>query len=120
MAKRYGDHAEFYVVYIREAHPADSKWPIPIKGEDKIYLAKTYADRKVVANKCVTKLHIELPCLVDDVDNAVAKSYDAFPDRLFVVDTDGTIAVRADRGPWGFGPGVDEATKWLAKRFPGA
>ena len=77
-------------------------------------------DRKGVAHKCVTKLNIEMPCSVDALDNAVGEAYNAWPDRIFVVDTDGTIAVRAERGPWGFGPGVAEVTKWLAKRFPDA
>ncbi len=52
------------------------------------------------------------------MDNSVDRAYDAYPDRLFVVDVDGTLAVRARPGPWGFKPAVTEARQWLKKRFP--
>ncbi len=110
--------AEFYVVYIKEAHAAGSAWSIPIKGEEAIHEPKTFGERKSIAAKCMTKLDIKLPCLVDALDDATGDAYDAWPDRIFVVDKQGKIAVRAERGPWGFKPGVDEAAKWLAARFP--
>jgi len=110
--------AEFFVVYIKEAHAADSVWPIPIKGEQAIKEPTNLKERKSVASKCVAKLNIELPCLVDDLDDAANHAYNAWPDRIFVVDEQGKIAVRAERGPWGFKPGVDETAKWLAERFP--
>ena len=78
----------------------------------------SYAERTSVAGKCVGKLKIDMPCLIDDMDDGVDKQYDGWPDRLFLVDTDGRIVVRADRGPWGFKPGVEAATKWLQERFP--
>lgn len=110
--------AEFYVVYIKEAHAADSDRPVPIPDEEPIYEPTSLVERKAVARKCVAKLNLEVPCLVDGMDNAVGSAYDALPDRIFVVDTEGNIAVRSDHGPWGFKPGVDETAKWLAKRFP--
>ncbi len=118
LASQYGDVAEFFVVYIKEAHAEDSKWAIPIKGEEKIYKPKNLDERKSLAAKCMTKLKVKLPCLVDHIDNAVADAYAAWPDRIFVVDDAGKIAVRAERGPWGFKPGVEAATTWLAERFP--
>ena len=36
----------------------------------------------------------------------------------FVVDTDGTLAVRGKRGPWGFKPAIADVTEWLKRRFP--
>ncbi|MCH7992873.1 MAG: hypothetical protein IIB57_00360 [Planctomycetes bacterium] len=118
MAATYGDVAEFYVVYIKEAHAADGDRPVPIPDEEPIYEPTSLVERKAVAKKCVAKLNLEVPCLVDGMDNAVGSAYDALPDRIFVVDTEGNIAVRSDHGPWGFKPGVDETAKWLAKRFP--
>ena len=64
------------------------------------------------------KLKIDLPCLVDDMENSVEGRYGAAPDRIFLIDVDGKIAVRADQGPWGFKPGVEKTTKWLEERFP--
>ena len=118
MAATYGDVAEFYVVYIKEAHAADGDRPVPIPDEDPIYEPKSLFERRAVAKKCVTKLQLKLPCLVDTMDNAVGKAYDALPDRIFVVDKEGKIAVRSDWGPRQFGPGLDEAAKWLAAQFP--
>ena len=118
LAAQYGDAAEFYLVYIKEAHAADSKWPIPIKNEEAVHTPKTFGERKSIAAKCMTKLDIKLPCLVDKIDNAAGDAYAAWPDRIFVVDEQGKIAVRAERGPWGFKPGVEETSKWLATRFP--
>jgi len=66
----------------------------------------------------MAKLNIKLPCLVDDLDNGTGDAYAAWPDRIFIVDEQGKIAVRAERGPWGFEPGVEETTNWLAARFP--
>ena len=118
LAATYGDVAEFYVVYIKEAHAADGARPVPIQGEEAIYEPTSLVERRAVAKKCATKLKLKVPCLVDNMDNAVCAAYNAWPDRIYVVDTEGKIAVRSDRGPWGFKPGVDETAKWLAKQFP--
>jgi type I thyroxine 5'-deiodinase len=45
-----------------------------------------------------------IPCLVDEIDNAVDKAYSGAPDRLCVVDIDGKVAYHSKRGPWGFKP----------------
>ena len=118
LAETYGDVAEFFVVYIKEAHAADGVRPVPILGEETIYEPTSLFERKAVAKKCVTKLNLRVPCLVDGIDNAVGDAYDALPDRIFVVDTAGKIAVRSDRGPREFEPGLDETAKWLAEQFP--
>ena len=118
MARTYGDVAEFYVVYIKEAHAADGARPVPIDGEEAIYEPKSHAERSTLAQKCITKLKLNVPCLVDAMDNAVGAAYNAWPDRIYVVDMEGKIAVRADHGPWGFKPGVDATQKWLAEQFP--
>ncbi len=118
LAKTYGDAAQFYVVYIREAHAADSVWPMSVPDEGPINEPKTFEERCSVATKCATKLAIEFPALIDDLTDSTEKAYDAWPDRLFIVDTDGKIAVRAKPGPWGFKPAVEEARDWLRKRFP--
>ena len=52
-----------------------------------------------------------MPVYVDDMKNNAANAYNAMPDRLFIVGTDGKIAYRGDRGPRGFKP--DELEKKL-------
>ena len=49
------------------------------------------------------------------MDNAVNYKYSAWPDRIYVVDAKGRIAVQAAHGPRGFKPGVEAAEKWLAE-----
>lgn len=52
----------------------------------------------------MTKLNIKIPCLIDDMNNTAARAYKAWPDRLYVVAKDGTIAYRGGSGPIGFLP----------------
>lgn len=53
-----------------------------------------------------------MPILVDDMQDTVAKAYNARPDRLFILGADGRIAYRGARGPRGFD--VDEMAAALA------
>ena len=116
--QKYKDDVEFFVVYVREAHAADSRWPIDTPDPQQIYTPKTYKDRLINAHICAIRLDLEFPCLVEEMDNAVDQAYEAFPDRLFIVDKDGLIVVRGDRGPFGFEPSVEDATRWLEEKFP--
>lgn len=106
------------MVYIREAHAADSSWPVPTLGNEMINEPKTLLERQSIAKKCCKKLNIEIPCLVDDMKNSTDKAYSAYPDRIFLVDKAGRLAVRADPGPWGLGPGVETVRKWLEEKYP--
>ena len=38
------------------------------------------------------------------------------PERLYVIDEQGTIVYKGEPGPFGFHP--EEVEAWLAKRFP--
>jgi Iodothyronine deiodinase len=60
--------------------------------------------RLVVASECVANLKIGMPTVVDGVDNAVASAYGGWPDRLYLIDTDGRIAYQGGEGPFGFKP----------------
>jgi hypothetical protein len=114
--KKYKDRVEFFVVYIREAHPSDG-WAT--KGNERMGIAipdpKNWAERADIARTACVKLDISMPCIVDELDDAVNKAYAAWPDRLYVVDKDGRIAVKGGPGPRGFAPSVLEAERWLAK-----
>ena len=41
---------------------------------------------------------------VDSMDDAVAIRWSAWPERLFVVDTDGVVRYTGEQGPFGFWP----------------
>lgn len=106
MWRTHEDDVQFFVVYIREAHPLDGEMPLgdgdgmPIV-EDPI----TFGERQAVAEVCMTRLALEpMPTLVDDLDDTASEAYAAFPDRLYLVARDGTIAYRGGPGPFGFLP----------------
>ena len=104
MSKKYADVAQFLVVYIKEAHPADD-WPMPVSKRIKYVKDPTSIfERYQVASTCVADLNISIPCLIDDMDNTAASAYKGHPDRLYVVGKDGKIAYHGGPGPMGFKP----------------
>jgi Iodothyronine deiodinase len=109
--RAYRDRAAFHVVYIEEAHPIDA-WQDEDNLKDEVLIAstKTAEDRDRVANVCVVKLGIEMPALIDEPDNRVERAYTAWPDRLYVIARDGTVAYKSAAGPFGFKPAEVEAT----------
>ena len=112
MYEKYKAKADFLWVYIREAHPTGSRRPAK---HVEIEQPADFARRLEVATTCCTELKLTLPQLVDDMQDTVAKAYNAMPDRLFVLAADGTVAYRGDRGPRGFDvPGMEQ---FLAKHL---
>ena len=109
--REYRDRVEFYIVYIEEAHPIDS-WQVSDNVSDDVLVAttKTSDERYKVAGVCLTKLGLELPALVDELDNRVERAYTGWPDRLYVIDRDGLVAHKSAAGPFGFKPADVEAT----------
>jgi hypothetical protein len=62
-------------------------------------------ERANVAKRCMSALALRpIPALVDQLDDAVEAAYEAWPDRLFLIDRDGRIAYRGGPGPFGFKP----------------
>ena len=45
-----------------------------------------------------------MPLLVDDMANSVERAYEAYPDRLVLIDREGRVAYRSAPGPNGFKP----------------
>jgi tetratricopeptide (TPR) repeat protein len=111
----YKDDAAIYIVYISEAHASDDSWPVGYAKEMGIKEHTNYGERCAVAEKLVKDKKLTIPCLIDNMDNKAAEAYQGWPDRVFLVRTDGRLAVAAARGPWGFKPGLEAAEKWLAE-----
>jgi iodothyronine deiodinase-like protein len=109
--REYRDRAEFFVVYIQEAHAIDA-WQLDVNLEDDVLVAttKTAEERDDVAGICLTKLGIELPAVVDEPDNRVERAYTGWPDRLYVIDRAGRVAYKSAAGPFGFKPAEVEAS----------
>ncbi len=107
---RFGDRVEFFVIYIKEAHPEDG-WVVNHNRRSEIGVAdpRSDAERAEVAQCCALRLKIRMPVLIDGVDNEVAAQYGGWPDRLYLVGGDGRIAFQGEMGPFGFKPEQLEA-----------
>lgn len=105
----YGKKADFYWVYIREAHPLGSSRPSPLKIEQ----PKTFSEREEVAQSCQAGLNLSVPLLVDDIKDTVSRAFDAMPDRMYIIGKDGRIAYKGGRGPREFD--VSEMERELKK-----
>jgi|TARA_B100000315_G_scaffold149774_1_gene138481 hypothetical protein len=100
---RYKNQVQFYIVYIREAHPHDG-WRVPNNLIENInyYEPTTDEERTEVASACQIGLDLQMPMLVDSIDNDVDNKYVGLPMRLFLVDADGKVAYAGDKGPFGW------------------
>lgn len=94
---------DFYLIYIKEAHPVDAWQADSNRVDDVLYTdPRQDAERRELARTCSTKLGIEFPALVDDMDDTTERNYTAWPDRIYLVDKEGRIAFKSDAGPFGF------------------
>ena len=97
------------MVYIAEAHSSDM-WQLPVNEKQGVVYAapKSAEERDALAAACVRNLKIDLPAIVDGIDNVTERAYTAWPDRLFVIDKYGRVAFKSAPGPYGFNPGAME------------
>jgi thiol-disulfide isomerase/thioredoxin len=119
--RTYGERVAFYYVYIREAHAEDG-WKMPRNQREGIAITdpKTMDERNAVAGQACMNFKTRIPGLVDTMDDATDRAYAAWPSRIFLVDVNGTIAVRGDPGPRGLVPAAKAVEKWLEKNAPPA
>jgi iodothyronine deiodinase-like protein len=113
LALRYKDEATFLAVYVREAHPTDG-WRMGSNDEAGVSFAqpRDFAERSTLANRCYVKLKMNMPLLIDEMDDRVGHAYSGMPARLYVIDREGKVAYKSGRGPFGFKP--DEMEQALA------
>lgn len=110
----YKDKAQFFLVYIAEAHPnlLQGRSVEGITGQP-----KNLGERAILATRCVGELKLSLPVLLDTLEGVAEKAYQGRPDRICIVDLDGKVAYYSARGPGGFKPKEAEQTlkRLLAK-----
>jgi hypothetical protein len=113
---------QFLVVYIREAHPVDGVLPERQTGtwlmgspERRLLVEDplSFEERVALARTCAQTMRLPCPLVVDGMDDAVEAAYAAWPERLYVVDLDGTVIYRGGKGPMDFDP--DELAGVLAE-----
>jgi len=103
--EQYKEHAKFFLVYVREAHPTDG-WNMTSNERVGIDVAQPaeQQQRIEVAQTCQQHLDLKLPFLVDTIDDTVGTAYSGMPNRLYLIDRDGRIVFKNGRGPFGFHP----------------
>ena len=103
--QRFRDRVEFFVVYVQEAHPTDG-WQTDSNLNDGVLFRQhqSYAEREEVAQTCSLDLHIGLPIIVEEMDNAIDEAYGAAPERLYLIGIDEKVAYQGGAGPHFFNP----------------
>ena len=106
----YRDRVAFFLIYIREAHPADG-WQVPNNLIEGVIYDEPVSDaeRSEIASACQVALDIEMPMLVDRIDNDVEEKYVGLPMRQFLIDAGGRIAYAGAKGPFGWDDEAFEA-----------
>lgn len=101
----YKNDIEFFLIYIREAHPSDG-WQTPQNLYDDVIFDTPETDdaRAEIAGVCQISQDIRLPMLLDGIDNDIENKYISAPIRLFVIDAEGRITFNGAPGPQGFDP----------------
>ena len=100
ISRRYRDNVAFFVVYIQEAHPTDG-WQTDSNVAEGILFRQhqSYEEREAVATTCSLGLHLSIPVLVEEMDNAIDEAYGAAPERLYLMGADGRVAYHGGAGP---------------------
>ena len=93
------------MVYIQEAHSSDV-WQMASNIRDKVIFRtpQSFDERTEVASSCVRNLGIKIPAVIDDMNNSTERTYTGWPDRIYLVDREGRIALKTKPGPFGFNP----------------
>jgi peroxiredoxin len=97
---QYNEQIQFLVIYIREAHP-ENGWKLKDTG---IYDPTTIEERRQVAGQCEVAMQYGIQTYVDEMDDATMIAYAAWPERLYLIDTDQQVLYPGARGPGGFSP----------------
>jgi hypothetical protein len=118
--KAYKGEVQFFLVYIREAHPSRSKDSAdksrvrkPPKGGLDISQHTSMDERVIAADKCMKKMEMTIPILLDEMDSRFLKAYGGSPAGTAVIGIDGKIAYWNPGAPRGCKP--REAEKTLKK-----
>jgi tetratricopeptide (TPR) repeat protein/thiol-disulfide isomerase/thioredoxin len=93
LEKRYGAKASFLLVYIREAHTAET-WESGRNSREGVSVqpATNIQEKREHASYCMRQLHLAFPAVVDGMDGAAEKAYAAWPSLAVIVGKDGRVA----------------------------
>lgn len=102
---RFHDQYAFAFVYIRESHPTQGYQPAKYASEVRPVLdAESLENRRETAALYAEAKALPFPVLIDTMNDETARLYSAWPVRLFVIDTDGTVLYSGGQAPWFYHP----------------
>ena len=80
--------------------------------KDRVVFAspRTEEERAALAGTCVRRLGIKIPAVLDEFGNSTERAYTGWPDRIYLVDSQGRIAYKSAPGPFGFKTDMLEKT----------
>lgn len=81
------------------------------KTLEKVGQTNDLKERSERARQFLEAMNVTIPTLVDKEDNKANMAYAGWPERLYVIGTDGKIAYKGGPGPGGFA--VGEMEQWL-------
>jgi hypothetical protein len=91
---RYGDDAQFILICTREApHPASGIGP----ALERLGLDPNDPMARITAG--LETFEVDWPCLVDSPDAKVGQAFDAYPERVFILDRSGAVAWDSRESP---------------------
>ena len=116
LREQWSPQIEFTYVYIKEAHP-DDEWQMSINEDQQIIFDQptTFVERMDLAQTFVDKMDVGTRTLVDDITNKANACYAAWPERIYVIDANGTIVYKGGMGPFYFDP--DDLEDFLEERY---
>ena len=113
---QFQNQVEFFAVYVQEAHPMDG-WQTDSNVAEGVLLRQhqSFDEREEAAQMCSIDLHISIPTLVEEMDNAIDEAYGAAPERLYLIGKDGNVYYHGGAGPHLFDlDELDEAIQRMA------
>ena len=116
--ERYGGRARFLLAYLREAHPDGEAWESTINRREGIRLpeARSLPERAEHAALCRQRLEIPFEAALDGLDGTAEAAFSAFPSRVFVIDSAGTVTFASALDVESFRPEALEAAVAAASR----
>ena len=107
MVDNFSDIADFVIIYIEEAHPKEG---FHIKMNYVIGTHQCLEERFAAAEKLQDISKPNCQILVDSMSNEAMYQYQAFPERLYIIN-DGQLGYAGGVGPMWYN--LDEVRDWL-------
>lgn len=107
----FNDRVAFLLVYVTEEHPEDG-WQLEINhAQSCVYNQPGTTDERAgVAADLIRDRSLDIPVALDDLNNTVCTQYAGAPERLYVINGEGTVRHQSSPGPFR----MDSVEDWCA------